>query len=304
MGRSLLAALLLVVLFLGLALIIVMFGIAPALSNLTGEPTPRPVVVTPLPIATEAEAGRATPRVGTATVRPAGGTPAAVTPAPTPNPTLVARANAIVEKMFRDEAAGLRYRFTTIGTYGIEPGRGGTNQVSMRVEGEVDGKNIRQQLGAEGRLPETPLSQIEMRTVNGVTYLYANQQWQVIPDDAANAQQQFFSTPVDLTKSAVRLELLGAEQLAGAPSPVYRFRINVPAGAMPLPAPPAGVSQESIPSIEAQQGGTLWIGADGRRYRLEYSIRLRALQGATIGWDLATRYYDYDDPTIRVEAPQ
>jgi hypothetical protein len=26
--------------------------------------------------------------------------------------------------------------------------------------------------------------------------------------------------------------------------------------------------------------------------------------GMMVGWDLATRYYDYDDSTIRVEVPR
>jgi hypothetical protein len=305
MGRSLLAALLLAVLFLGLALIIVMFGIVPALSNLTGGPTPRPVVVTLSPVAAEPERGRPTPRAGAATAAPVGTASPAATPTPTPNPTLVARANAVVERMLQNEAAGLRYRFTTVGTYALEPARGATNRVSIRVEGEVDGHNVRQVLSAEGRLPESQLSRIEVRTVNGVTYLYANEKWQVAPGDTSDAQQRFFREPVDLTKSAVRLEPLGTEQLADAPAPVYRYRISVPAGPVPLPAPPANLPQGSVSTVEAQQSGYLWVGADGRRYRLEYSIRVGMPQGGMmVGWDLATRYYDYDDPTIRVEAPK
>lgn len=308
MGRSLLAALLLIVLFLGLALIIVMFGIVPELTDLTRGPTPRPVIVTAQPGAwspTAAPGSQITRPARAATVRPADETPAPATPAPTPDPTVAAEARAALEKMLKNEAAGVRYRFITLATYGLEPARGKIGQITLRVEGEVDGQNIRQVLGAEDRLPENGFSQIEMRTVDGVTYLYANQKWQIAPGNPTEAQQQFFQQPVNLEDASLRLELDGVEQLADAPVPTYRYRINMPSGEVPPVPAPADAPQGNVQTIVAQQGGYLWIGTDGRRYRLEYNIRLAVPQGElTAGWELVTRYYAYDDPTIHVEAPR
>jgi hypothetical protein len=325
MGRSLLAALLLVVLFLSLALIIVMFGIVPELTDLTQGPTPRPVVLTPRPgilLSPAVPRPQATRPSGAATAGPVGETPAPVTLAPsatlpglvrpgrgraspTADPTAAAQARAGLEKMLQSEAAGVRYRFITLATYGLEPARGEIGQITLRVEGEVDGQNVRQVLGSAERLPESQLSQIEMRTVDGVTYLYANQQWQIAAGNPTDAQQRFFQQPVNLEDASLRLELVGVEQLADVPVPTYRYRINAPTGQMPLVPAPADVPQGNVQAIVAQQNGYLWVGTDGRRYRLEYSIRLGVPQGEmTAGWELVTRYYAYDDPTIRVEAPE
>jgi len=279
MGRSLLAGLLLVVLFLGLALAIVTFGIMPALSNLVPGPTPRPVVVTLLPGLSGLEAAQETPRpLGTAVVT-ADQTPEEVAPTKTPDSAVIAQANSALEKMLQNLAGGLRYRFTTVGTYTLEPVRGPAKQIAIRVDGEVDGDNVRQVFRTDQELPDNRLAQFEARVVDGVTYMYSNGKWQVTSGAPSGAQEQFFREPVDLEESSVQLEFLDTESLAEAPAPLYRYRINIPQGQMALIPSPADAPTGSVSSVEARQGGLIWLGADGRRYRLEYNIRIQVPQG-------------------------
>jgi hypothetical protein len=67
---------------------------------------------------------------------------------------------------------------------------------------------------------------------------------------------------------------------------------------------PPEAQAAALSGMESQQDGYLWIGTDERRYRMEYHMRLYTPQsGLMLGWDLTTRYFDYDDPSIHIEAP-
>jgi hypothetical protein len=298
-----LAGLLLIVLFLGLALIIVMFGVVPRFSNLMQGPTPRPVAITLAPGSTRADTTRQPSLPGTAVPPPRPTAPATVTPRP--DPTAAVKADALVKKMLTKEGKGLRYRFITWGTYSLEAPSRNINPVTLRIDGEVDGNDSRTVMTTAEQTGDRQLSQLESRVVDGVSYFYVNGQWQTASSTQAGIQQRFFRDPVDFLDSAVRLTYLGVEQLPDVPVPTYKYWFEMTSGQLPIAGLSPELPPEAVPALETQQGGYLWLGTDGRRYRLEYGMRLRTpREGLTLGWDLVTQYYDYDDPSIRIEAPQ
>ncbi|MCX6033030.1 MAG: hypothetical protein NT169_27570 [Chloroflexi bacterium] len=307
MRSSTLAGLLLIVMFMGLALIIVMFGVVPAFNNLMEEPAPQPVAATMMPRPTEADAApQATSsqylsRFGTATPSPE----ISGTETPTPDPTTAAKAKTLVREMLQRDATGVSYRFTTWGTYSMAVASSKVNPISFRIDGEADHGNSRQIMTTNDQAGDTQFSQLETRVVDGVSYTYANRQWQKGTGAQASMQQRFFQNPVDFLDSSVRLTYVGAEQLPDVPVSAYKYHFEIASGQLSIANLPPDTSSEAIPKMETQQDGYLWVGTDERRYRIEYRMRLYTPQsGLMLGWDLTTRYFDYDDPTIHIEAPQ
>jgi hypothetical protein len=301
MRSSTLAALLLIVMFMGLALIIVMFGVVPSFSNLMGGPTPQPVVATMPPRPTAAEiAPQSRPLFSTATALPK----VTATPTLTPEPTTSAKADALARVALQRDATQAQYRFTTLGIYGMAAAGSDTNVVSLRIDGEVDGNDSWQIVTFDDQTGDKQLSRLEMRVVAGVSYVYANQQWRQETADQSDAQQQFFQTPMDFSDPSVQLTYIATERLADAPVPVYKYHFTVAPGQVPVVDLPPEAQAAALSGMESQQDGYLWIGTDERRYRMEYHMRLYTPQsGLMLGWDLTTRYFDYDDPSIHIEAP-
>jgi len=298
MTRSVLAGLLLFVLFLGLALIIVMFAVLPTYSDLTEGPASRPLLATLASDTTRAATKwpQATPAAGPTRAR------AAVTATLTPEPTAAARARALIKE--RAEAPEGRYRFTTWAIYGIEGVSQSAKPVTLRIDGEVDGVNSRQVLTAMEQAGDPRYSQLEMRVVDGISYFHADGKWQASAA-APEGQQRFFSDPASLLDSSQALIFVATERLPDTPVLTYRYEFETAAGEVSMAYPPLNLPQQTLRAVKAQQSGKLWIGADGRRYQVEYRVRFGDVEdGMMLSWELATRYFDHDDPTIHVVAPQ
>jgi hypothetical protein len=298
MTRSVVAGLLLFVLFLGLALIVVMFAVLPTYSDLTEGPAARPLLVTLPPGSAQAAADLPQGTPGAAPTR----SRAVAMATFTPEPTAAARAKALIKE--RAEAPEGRYRFTTWAIYGIEDISLSAKPVTLRIDGEVDGANSRQVLTTVEQAGDPRYSQLEMRVVDGVSYFYADGKWQA--SAAAQAgQQQFFSDPASFLDATGSLTFVTIEELPDLPVLTYRYEFETAAGDVTMAIPSLNLPQQTPRAVEAQQSGKLWIGADGRRYQVEYRVRFGGAQyGMVLSWELTTRYFDYDDPTIHVEAPQ
>jgi len=299
MRRSVTAALLLIVLLLGLAFAIVVFGVMPNMQRLTEPPRARPIVLTrtPRPRPTV----EAAPAAATATSHAVPVQKAEATPTPAGELGPDERFQAMLEGIEQIDTV----RFTTRGEIVVESARG-TESIAMWGEGEIDHGNIRQVVEFDMETESGEPMRVESRTFPDASYVYFNGQW-VGSRGPAPAPFALFDIPFNLDDPATQVVRLGPDQLENVPVRTYKYQINFPDSQMggPMgPMAPAPGQMEAIMPLSTRQRAFIWVGEDGRRYRVDYTLIVHmAEQNATTIWRTSTVYYDYGDPTIKVEPP-